>query len=95
VKQIGINIWQMDDGTVISGREKDFLTYNEGSRFLKIPVEIIVKDIINKRVFGTAIYLNNKFKWSNNENVTDDEISTIKNNISKIGNSLGYFIFKT
>ncbi len=52
LKQLDVNKYQMDDGVIISRRERKFMTYDEGARFVRIPLETIT---VGGGEFGTAV----------------------------------------
>ena len=86
LKQLGVNRWQLEDGVIISRRERDFMVYDDGSRSVRIPLETIS---VSGR-FGAAVIFGRYLKWSTDESLTEQDIEKIKANITLIGQSTGY-----
>jgi hypothetical protein len=87
MKKLDVNMYQMDDGVIISARERDFMTYNEGVRFVRIPLETIKT---GNDKYGAAVIFGRYLKWSTNEPLTEQDIEKIKLNITEICNNTGY-----
>ncbi len=88
MKEIGVNKWETDSGHVISGQERDYITFDEGTKSVRLPVETIVS---KDGRYGSAIVFGKYLKWSDGSLLAPDDIKSIKADISSVFNLTGYY----
>lgn len=81
MKQLDINVYETDDGAVISRRERSYLTYLRDGREVRLPVETTVRMEGGKQKLGLSIGTEGTLHWSDGSVITADEIARVRSEI--------------
>ncbi len=88
MKKLAPNKYEMDDGTIVSRQERDFVTYADQSKSVRIPVEAI-KNKAGKR--GMAVIFGRYLKWSDGSPLSGTDIATVRQKISAAFDTDDYY----
>jgi len=87
MRELDINKWQTDAGNILSGRERDFMTFETGGISVHIPVETIKSD---DGRYGAAIIFGDYLKWSDGRLLNSHDVAYIKREIASVFDKTGY-----
>jgi hypothetical protein len=89
LKRLDTNVYETDDGAVISRRERDYLTFALAGRQLRLPVEATVRTVEGNPKFGLSIGTGGALRWSDGITASQEEIERTRTEIRRAFEDLG------